>query len=528
MDFESKNDFRKIRYLRKITRLSDDEFNRKALDEKAVIVKLKRFERKLTYKYDFWKFILEVMDAEKKGEQPVKLAKVHWRICRTIRRARNLGLNCRIMVPRYHLKTQIATTYYRIWRLVNTPELCGLIVSGTLELSKDTARSIKHELVNNPKLKLLYPEVLPDWIRNERKNKWAETEFNVARKNSGAQCTIEAVGVNATVTGKHFGELSFDDVATKENSQNPEQCQKVINSYRYFQSIVNLKRQQGRIPIMVVGTNYTDHDIYAFLDEPEIAKSFLNYRQIVWDEQGDPIWPEQWTKESLKEIEVTQGTYIWSTQYLLDPVPEEQQEFKRNWIQIYHELPTDVNKQAIPLEKIIMVDPITAKKTDSGSHDRGVILACGWDKRKNIYVLDYLLYSRAKESELFDGIFQMSDKWNIKKCLWEDVAYQAQGKINLEEKARQFNKQLTVIPVNPGHRDKDFRIRTMIAHFERGQFFIRYWMQDLIAELVRFPAGRTKDILDCLSYVLRFVCKNGQAKGMWRTEQSQGNRAWYR
>jgi hypothetical protein len=334
------------------------------------------------------------------------------------------------------------------------------------------------------------------------------------------------VGVDATVTGKHFGEIGFDDIVTRENSTTPEQCAKVIKAYRFFLSIVNTKRSKGKIPIMVVGTNYTDHDLYSFLETPEVKQTFRCLVQPVFYNDGTPIWEAQHTKESLANIQAQQGSYIFATQYLLDPVPEDQQEFKRTWIQIFHQLPTDVNGAEIPLEKVIFVDPITAKKTTSTSHDRGVVLVAGWDRRRNIYALDYKLFSRAKESEMFSAIFAFMDKWGTNKIGWECEAYQLQGKFNLEEALEREQRKATVIELRSGGKNKDFRIRTMIPHFERGQFYVRYWMHELILELTRFPHGKTKDIIDLLSYVLRHVMgKRWQKAKPWLGRGTDS--AWY-
>lgn len=523
--FSDLNDFRKIRKIRRELRQEEKDFDQKTDEQKKVIYELKKIERRLTYRYDFWAFHTEVLDSANKGDDPVPLAKVHRRVSRFIRTCKNLGTNCFVRLPRYHLKTQIATIYYRIWRIVYNPELCSIIVSGTLDLSKDTCRSIRYELTNNATLKSLYPNVLPDWLRNERQNKWTETEFNVARRGNYAQCTVEAVGVDATVTGKHFGEIGFDDIVTRENSTTPEQCAKVIKAYRFFLSIVNQRRSPGKIPIMVVGTNYTDHDLYSFLETPEVKKTFHSMVQPAYYNDGTPIWEAQHSKESLENIRAQQGTYIFNTQYLLDPVPEEDQEFKRAWIQIFHQLPTDVNGNEIALEKMIFVDPITAKKTTSSSHDRGVVLVVGWDKRRNIYALDYKLYPRAKESELFRGIFEMQNKWGVRCIGWECEAYQLQGKYNLEETAVREGRQVKVMEFRSGGKDKDFRIRTMIPHFERGQFYIRYWMHELILELTRFPHGKTKDIIDLLASVLRHVM--GKRRGGHKNWTAGQQAAWY-
>lgn len=491
-------DWQKIRQLRNYLKtIKSEDFATKSDDEKKEILKLQRAERLFTYRYDFLSFILEVLSAESRGEPPCHLGDVHKELCRFMRSCKNRRDNVLIQIPRYHLKTQICTIYYRIWRLVHDPELCSLIVSGTLELSKSTARAVRYELENNEKLRDLYSNVLPDWIFNDRKNKWSETQFNVRRAISYPQCTIEAVGVEATVTGKHFGEITMDDIVTPENSTTPEQCQKVVQAYKFFRSVINPK--VGRF--IVVGTPYTDNDLYNYLKDPGIVGTFKTFIRPVYDNLHRPIWPEMYDEMKLREIAAQQGTFVFSTQYLLDAVPESEMEFRKSWIQIYRDLPRDVNGNEITLSRYIVVDPITAKKLSSTSKDRGVVLVAGVDKTKNFYILDYLLFSRAKESELFEGIFSMSEKHNTYTVGWESVAYQLQGKHNLEEEAVRSGRRLRVVELRPGHTNKDARIRSLIPYFERGQIFVKSWMSELLSELYRFPHGETKDILDAMAYL---------------------------
>jgi predicted phage terminase large subunit-like protein len=499
-------DWQKIKALRKrLATLKPEDYALLKESEKKEWRELARAEQLFTYRYDFARFCIEPLKAESWGEPPAKWGKLHYDLCRFIRSCKNRGDNALIQVPRFHLKTQICTIFYRIWRMVHDPELCALIVSGTLELSKGTARAIRAELQNNKELRDLYEHVLPEWIYNDRRNKWSECQFSVARSVNYPQCSTEAVGVDATVTGKHFGEISLDDLVTDKNSTTPEQCHKVIQAYRYFLSVGNPRRQRGQIPLMVVGTPYTDNDLYTFLEEPAILETFRVFKRPVYDELGNPIWPQMYTKAKLLEIAAAQGTYIFSAQYLLNPIPEDQQEFRGAWIQTYRGLPKDIHDQEISLDKYILVDPVTAKPVSSTSKDRGVILVVGRDRAGNWYILDYILYPRAKESETFEGIFKMCEKWNTWKIGWETVAYQVQGKHNLEEEFKRRGQRIVVTPLKPGNRDKDYRIRRLIPYFERGQIFIAYWMIELIHELKRFPHGQTKDILDALQYMVDLI-----------------------
>ena len=516
--------WQKIKQIRKyLNSISQEKFKDLTKEERSELLKLRRAERLYTYQYDFYLFCIEVLKVESWGASPVKWSKVHRDLCRFLRSTRNLRKNAFIQLPRYHLKTQICTICWRIWRITNEPNLCSLIVSGTLELSKGTARAIRSELQTNENLRSLYPNVLPDWLFNERQNKWSETQFNVARTANYPQCTIEAVGVEATVTGKHFREITMDDLVTPENATTPEQCSKIIQAYKYFLSIADPKHGQ----FVVVGTPYTDSDLYSFIKQPEVIQHFRVFIRPVFDSQGEPIWPELFTKEKLQEIAVTQGSYTFSTQYLLDPVPESEMEFKKSWLRFYTSLPRDLNGNEIPLTKYTVVDPITAKSTSSTSKDRGVILIVGVDTASNWYVLDYKLYSRATESEMFEGIFSLCEKHNSKLVGWESVAYQLQGKHNLEEELKRTGREIKVKELRPGHTKKDVRIRSLIPYFERGQILLRPTHGELIMELQRFPHGETVDILDCLAYMLQMIPAKRPSMGLWKSKMSSARKAYY-
>ena len=77
------------------------------------------------------------------------------------------------------------------------------------------------------------------------------------------------------------------------------------------------------------------------------------------------------------------------------------------------------------------------------------------------------------------------------------------------------------------NRDKDVRIRTLIPHFERGQIFIRSWMTELMQELIRFPKGKTKDIIDILASGVKYIL-HGRVSNMWKSTNVMNSNAWYK
>jgi len=88
-----------------------------------------------------------------------------------------------------------------------------------------------------------------------------------------------------------------------------------------------------------------------------------------------------------------------------------------------------------------------------------------------------------------------------KACGCEAVAYQEALKNDLEREFALRGLSTVVEPVRPGgNESKEMRIQSFQPIHQRGQFFIRPWMDELILEMRQFPFGKYKDIIDAISY----------------------------
>lgn len=163
-----------------------------------------------------------------------------------------------ILLPRGHQKSTIITVCWTIQQLLINPNLTVGIYSATWKLSKDLLHQIKNILVTSP-LKSIYGPF-------DKSSRWTIESIDITQKNAALKKdpTISTGGLDSGKTGSHCDLMIFDDVVTPENTGTPEQTRKTIDA---FKDCLPLLNPGGKI--VVVGTRYTQGDLYGELIEQE-------------------------------------------------------------------------------------------------------------------------------------------------------------------------------------------------------------------------------------------------------------------
>lgn len=165
-----------------------------------------------------------------------------------------------ICVPRGCLKSTIACVAYPIWLLLRDPNLRILIDSELYTNSKNFLREIKGQL-ESPRLTAIFGQF-------KSETNWNEGEITIRqRTNVKKEASITVGGVGTTKVGQHYDIIIGDDYNSNKNSLTPEGCEKVINHYRYNQSILE---PDGTY--VVIGTRYSENDLIGFILNNEIGK----------------------------------------------------------------------------------------------------------------------------------------------------------------------------------------------------------------------------------------------------------------
>jgi len=420
---------------------------------------------------DLYSFNKNILGYDKISEQPHRL------MCDSVQFGNNRQLH---LWPRGHFKTTNITVGYSLYELCKNPNLRIFIGNSVLSNAKSFLREIKGHLANNDKLK----EIMGDTINKD--DKWTEQEIILkTRTINKKEPTIQVAGVGQSLVSQHYDLMILDDLVDQDNVNTKELIQKTIDWYRMA---ISLLEPDGKI--IVIGTRYNYGDLYGWLIENHSDK-FKPQVHSCFDENGDPIFPSRFTKEKLKEIRDEQGSFIFSGQYLNEPVDAESAKFKKTDFRYY----TDGEISGKELYTIYMIDRAysLAKTADFTAH---VIVSI--DSDNNWYVR---LAKRVREGEkdLINRIFDNKHAFNVDKIGIEQKAFDDTIRpVLLEEMSRRGD--YFQIEELKGRLSKITRIEALSPRFEVNKVFFLHGMDDLEDELIRFPLSKHDDLMDALAY----------------------------
>lgn len=228
-------------------------------------------------------------------------------------------------------------------------------------------------------------------------------------------------------------------------------------------------------------------------------------------EDGTPFFPEKLDKLKLLALRQTQGVYKFTNQYLNQVIPDEAQDFKREWIKHYDRIPENHYT-------FMFIDPAISL-VDGADYTATVVVSV--DENENWYVR-MAHRQRITATETIKWIFKMYDEFRPMCIGIEDVAYQKALLHFMSEEMRRRNTFLplkgigrSTISMDGGKRSsnsKPIRIRSLVPRFEYGKILLNQALDDLILEYGQFPRGSHDDLLDALASIEEIASYPGPIK----------------
>jgi hypothetical protein len=163
-----------------------------------------------------------------------------------------------IVDPRGCFKTSVAVVGYAIWSFIRNPNIRVCLDSELFSNSKKTLREISMHLQSDSFINL---------FGDPRGNgTWNESEILCAQRTSvKKEATFTCSGIGAQKTGQHYDLAILDDMSSPTNTNTEENREKVINHYKYYQSILDPGGE-----IVVVGTRYHQMDLIGHILANEV------------------------------------------------------------------------------------------------------------------------------------------------------------------------------------------------------------------------------------------------------------------
>lgn len=405
-----------------------------------------------------------------------------------------------LMLPRGSFKSTIASTAFPIWLLWHNPNLRIMMDCSTLGNAKKYLAAIKDLMENGRMLRQVCTDDSGKYILSYNPKitgSWTEDQIilNTRTKLGMKEPSIFLSAVDHTVTGMHPDVIIMDDLVSEDTVKTDTQLDKTKEHYRFSLSLL----EPGGLQV-VIGTRYHMNDLYAELLE------FPTFNKLVRPavlEDGSLYFPTRLGHARLAELRMEQGSYIFSSQYMLTPIDGENATFRKALIRYY-----DTGGMKLPplVARYIMVDLAISQEKRA---DYTVVIAVGMDRDKRLYVLEY---DRGKYTpkETVEAIFRMYRKQKdygfVRSVGIETVQYQKSMIYMVQDEMRRTGCYMPVCELKPGREKKEDRIRTALEPiFSSGSIFISSMHTELENELLQFPYSQHDDIIDPLAYITQLL-----------------------
>jgi predicted phage terminase large subunit-like protein len=448
--------------------------------------------------YLFNKWILQ---AEKGDDMFVPLGGFHKNLCNFVQD--RFDKRKLVLIPRSHLKTKLISVGYPTMKICNNQKIRVLIYSATWQMAVDIHMNIQKNLQSNENILKIYGDLTKDapvWSQDRTK----------LTANDKREPTITAAGINNNLVGGHYDLIIMDDVVNRDNIATMDQIQKVITCYK---DALDLLEPHGEL--IIIGTRWHDSDLYGWILDAR-NNALENYLTMIMrayegnlmtGEDFDPLWPAKFSQPALLSKLKEEGWAHFSSQYLNDPVPEEDAIFKRQWFHYYQQ---DDIKGSL-LNKFLLIDPAIS---ESKYADYTAMVVVGVDEWENFFILD-IVRQRFSPHQMIEEIFRLREKWNVVDIAMEQVAFQRVLGYTIREDQRFKRRPFHITELKPNERTKDQRIKGLQPLYENGKIFHNKQLANNIYledELVRFPRSTHDDIIDSFAYSLDVVYPARQAK----------------
>ncbi|HHT9147301.1 MAG TPA: phage terminase large subunit family protein [Candidatus Wunengus sp. YC61] len=208
--------------------------------------------------------------------------------------------------------------------------------------------------------------------------------------------------------------------------------------------------------------------------------------------------------ERIEEKRKELGPYVFSSQMLLNPVADEAQNFREEWLQTWS---VETTKN---LRIYILVDPASKKKKNS---DYTAMFVIGLGVDKNYYIID-MIRDRLNLTERTQVLFGLHKMYKPLAVGYEEYGMQSDIE-HLEYVMNQENYRFPIYPLG-GNVGKEDRIRALVPIFEQKRVFLPVMcirpghdgkVKDLTKVFIEeeyktFPVGVHDDMLDALARIL--------------------------
>jgi hypothetical protein len=440
----------------------------------------------------------------------------------------DIGNSKLVEFPKSHLKSSCGTVGKEL-HIFAKLAILGLdlnrrtaIASSTKTNAMRFLRLIMNIVESNTIFQAFLPELLPEFGNEET---WNREEITFPRRQKFTDPSIDTLGVGGAATSRHYTDITEDDMLNEESSQSVTAIAKAIELHKYYTSL--LVDDTGRY--LTNEHAWREHDVNQHVvdSEPETAvfsvgattgfnqdrsrhvPPYIREMCDAWDD-GDTVWPERYGARSLARRREKTGARIYNAVYENNPYDPDVVDFQEGWVR-YYEWNVNGDLRIMPkngaemevvprsaLNVVGMLDPALSQKTTAA---RSSITNVGIDPLMRAFLLEEYAV-RKHPFDVLDDTMHLIKKWKpdymgVESVLFQKVLHDLL--VRMAPKHGIFIGTFKEVPV-PRGSGKDQRLRAFIGTVaSEGRLHIHATHTKFLAEYVRFPLSKTRDLLDAFT-----------------------------
>lgn len=388
--------------------------------------------------------------------------------------------NLLINIPPRYGKTELAVICWIAQCLADNPKAKFIHLSYSDELALDNSSKAR-EIIGSDWYQSYWPLKLKDDADSKKKWYTAQGGGLYATAAGGAITGFGAGVTEQPDDGKFYGAIIIDDPHKVDDALN-ELARKKVNER--LNTTIKSRRNSRKTPIIIIMQRLHEEDMSGFVLNGGMGEEF-HHLKLPAIKDGKALWPFKHTvEELLREKEA--DSFTFSGQMMQDPVPDDGSFIKREWIQRYR-----VGEYPARLIKYGASDYAVSEGRGDFT-EQGI---AGFDEKEDLWFIDW--WSGQSTADVWIEA-QLKMAKDHQPMIWVaegGVIRRSVEPFLLKAQRGNFYYRLEWVTSN---KDKAANARAFQALCSQGKVHIPLtpWGDDLVEQLIRFPAGKYDDKVD--------------------------------
>lgn len=403
-------------------------------------------------------------------------------------------------------KTTIITMSYVIWSILGRQQKKHVIILGyTREQAEEKLQDIKYQFETNDRLKA---DLGPF---KEVSGRWGAEALILPQY----EAKIAIGSTEQTVRGKKYNQYRpdvfiLDDI---ENDKTVGSQEKRDDMYRWLtRDVLPAGSQDARM--ILIGTPLHQDSVLIRIcnemAEPDKAKRKINGKFVrfpFYDSKGVPLWKEKFSTPELidqeKSSKVMNDELAWQREYMLNPISEESQIMKSEWVKTYDKRP-ELESRNDYRYSMLSIDPAVQVKKNNDFTAAVYADIFGFNENLKIYIRREIFNRRIEFPQIIEFIEHEAKQFQDLRLPFKIVVEEigSQGYIHQQAK----DKGITIFPYHPGSKDKAERLRGITNYFSEGKVLLpKEGMPILENQMYGFGVEKHDDVVDALTMLVHTV-----------------------